>query len=400
MRGDGSLTGARSSRRPPRWPRATSCATTSTGRTARAAAATRRRRTPRPSGSSARGSRRRSRTGATWARRPGAQPGRRGRARAGSSIPNDGTRDYLVGRRGSAVSIGLLVEGRPVLGVVFAFAYPTTTATSSPGPRAAARSAATAARSRRRCRTRSGPLDVVLVSSRGDRDPETQPALRGARALPRGAEHRAPPGARRRGRGGGRDLAVRAVAPGTTAAGHALLRARGRACCVDEHGREVAYDADGDEPDDAARSARVPRWPRALASRGRGTTLGGGAAAAPRPARLERGRAVADSRRCSSRAQGCLFGPGRGRQPGQPRRVRDGGRDRRAPIPDGAARARRRRPLGHARRPADRRLRDGAGAARARSWRRALRAGRRARGLPRVVPQPGRSTSATPRAPR
>ena len=38
--------------------------------------------------------------------------------------PNDGTRDYLVGRRGSAISIGLVVERQPVLGVVFAFGYP------------------------------------------------------------------------------------------------------------------------------------------------------------------------------------------------------------------------------------------------------------------------------------
>ena len=38
--------------------------------------------------------------------------------------PNDGTRDYLKGRRGSAVSIGLLVGEMPRLGVVFAFAYP------------------------------------------------------------------------------------------------------------------------------------------------------------------------------------------------------------------------------------------------------------------------------------
>src|SRR5262245_20385822 len=38
--------------------------------------------------------------------------------------PNDGTRDYLVGRRGSAVSIGLVYERRPVLGVVHPFAYP------------------------------------------------------------------------------------------------------------------------------------------------------------------------------------------------------------------------------------------------------------------------------------
>jgi fructose-1,6-bisphosphatase/inositol monophosphatase family enzyme len=38
--------------------------------------------------------------------------------------PNDGTRRYLQGFRGSAVSIAAIHEGRPVLGVVYAFAYP------------------------------------------------------------------------------------------------------------------------------------------------------------------------------------------------------------------------------------------------------------------------------------
>src|SRR5262249_43497157 len=38
--------------------------------------------------------------------------------------PNDGTRDYLKGLRGSAVSIALVHEGRPVLGMVHAFASP------------------------------------------------------------------------------------------------------------------------------------------------------------------------------------------------------------------------------------------------------------------------------------
>ena len=38
--------------------------------------------------------------------------------------PNDGTGAYLRGFRGSAVSIGLLDGGEPVLGVVFAFNYP------------------------------------------------------------------------------------------------------------------------------------------------------------------------------------------------------------------------------------------------------------------------------------
>src|SRR5689334_3178719 len=36
--------------------------------------------------------------------------------------PNDGTRDYLKGYRGSAVSIALLRDGAPVAGVVYRFA--------------------------------------------------------------------------------------------------------------------------------------------------------------------------------------------------------------------------------------------------------------------------------------
>lgn len=38
--------------------------------------------------------------------------------------PNDGTADFLAGRSGSAVSVGLLDEGEPVLGVVYAPATP------------------------------------------------------------------------------------------------------------------------------------------------------------------------------------------------------------------------------------------------------------------------------------
>jgi myo-inositol-1(or 4)-monophosphatase len=34
--------------------------------------------------------------------------------------PNDGTADFVAGRRGSAISVGLLHEARPVLGVVYA----------------------------------------------------------------------------------------------------------------------------------------------------------------------------------------------------------------------------------------------------------------------------------------
>ncbi|XXY49435.1 inositol monophosphatase family protein [Sorangium sp. So ce269] len=38
--------------------------------------------------------------------------------------PNDGTASFLHGYRGASVSIGLLREGTPVLGVVYAYAYP------------------------------------------------------------------------------------------------------------------------------------------------------------------------------------------------------------------------------------------------------------------------------------
>src|SRR5204862_8345811 len=86
--------------------------------------------------------------------------------------PNDGTRDYLVGRRGSAVSIGLVVDRRPVLGVVFAFAYP-----DDAGDLFAWAEGCGPVRRNGRASPAHLPAalaasDVVLVSSKGDRDPE------------------------------------------------------------------------------------------------------------------------------------------------------------------------------------------------------------------------------------
>jgi fructose-1,6-bisphosphatase/inositol monophosphatase family enzyme len=96
-------------------------------------------------------------------------------ARAGEPLwlvdPNDGTRDYLKGRRGSAVSIALLVDRVPQLGVVLAFASPDDGGdlfawaegcgpllrNGRPAEPAPAQSL--------------GPLDGVLVSSAGDSDP-------------------------------------------------------------------------------------------------------------------------------------------------------------------------------------------------------------------------------------
>jgi ADP-ribosylglycohydrolase/fructose-1,6-bisphosphatase/inositol monophosphatase family enzyme len=220
--------------------------------------------------------------------------------------PNDGTRDYLKGRRGSAVSIALVVDGAPRLGVVFAFASPDDRGDLfawaegcgsllrngqpvEPGP---ARSL--------------GPLDVVLVSSAGDSDPT------GNLACVTPARFRAVPSIAHR-------LALVAAGEAAAAvslnwpsawdyaAGHALLRGVG-ATLVDERGREVGYGADGQSRCVCAFGGRDQAI-RALPSRPWHTL--GMSAQDPEgdfvPVRLEKGRAVADARRLA-RAQGCLLG--------------------------------------------------------------------------------------------
>jgi ADP-ribosylglycohydrolase/fructose-1,6-bisphosphatase/inositol monophosphatase family enzyme len=254
--------------------------------------------------------------------------------------PNDGTRDYLKGRRGSAVSIALLVKGVPRLGVVLAFASPDDagdlfTWAEGCGP---------VLRNGRPVEPRPpgalGPLDVVLVSSAADSD------ATGNLACVTPARFRAMPSIAYR-------LAL--VAAGEAAAavslnwpsawdyagGHALLRGVG-ATLVDEQGREVTYGPDGRSRCVCAFGGREEAT-RALLSRP-WHTLGmttedresDGA-----PARLEKGRAASDAGRLS-RAQGCLLGQVAGdslgalvefdsaaevrrRHPEGPRRLEDGG---------------------------------------------------------------------------
>jgi ADP-ribosylglycohydrolase/fructose-1,6-bisphosphatase/inositol monophosphatase family enzyme len=218
--------------------------------------------------------------------------------------PNDGTRDYLKGRRGSAVSIGLLLGEVPRVGVVFAFAYPDDEGdlfawAEGCGPV-----------------TRNGrPValyppdtlserDVVLVSSAGDSDPA------GNLACVTPARFRAVPSIAHR-------LALVAAGEAAAAvslhwpsawdyaAGHALLRGAG-ATLLDEQGREVAYEAD-------ARSRCVCVFggreavARVFLSRP-WHTLGMNAQDREGfPARLLKGRAEADAGRLA-RAQGCLLG--------------------------------------------------------------------------------------------
>jgi len=251
--------------------------------------------------------------------------------------PNDGTRDYLAGRRGSAVSIGLLAERRPVLGVVFAFAYPDDdgdlfTWAEGCGPvRRNGRAAAA------RLPDALAAQDVVLVSSKGDRDPEANlrcvdPAR--YRAVPSIAHRLALVAA------GEAAAAASLFAPGAWdyAAGDALLRGAG-AVIVDEEGREVAYADDGTSQtlrafagSKTAVRELVPRpWAEVSSGPWRGE----------RPASLARGRAVADAG-LLARAQGCLLGQIAGdnlgalvesgtaaeiaaRHPDGPRRLEDGG---------------------------------------------------------------------------
>jgi ADP-ribosyl-[dinitrogen reductase] hydrolase len=254
--------------------------------------------------------------------------------------PNDGTRDYLKGRRGSAVSIALLVDEVPRLGVVFAFAFP-----DDRGELFAwAEGCGPLQRNGRPVEPIParplGPLDVVLVSSAADSDPT------GNLACVTPARFRTVPSIAHR-------LALVAAGEAAAAvslnwpkgwdygAGHALLRGAG-ATLLDEHGREVPYGPHGESRCACAFGGREEAT-RTLLSRPwhtLGMTTedreGGGV-----PARLERGRAVSDPDRLS-RAQGCLVGQAagdslgalvefqsgeqvRGRHAEGPRQLADGG---------------------------------------------------------------------------
>jgi len=220
--------------------------------------------------------------------------------------PNDGTRDYLKGRRGSAVSIGLIVERVPSLGVVYAFAYPDDDGdlfawAEGCGPL------------RRNGLVVEGAIpaalvagEVVLVSSSGERD------AAGNLACVAPARFRAVPSIAHR-------LALAAAGEAAAAvslnrpcswdygAGHALLRGAA-ALLVDEQGREAEYTEEGDSHclnafgghAAVVGELRTRPWQRV------GTSL---ASRPPTgfPVRLPLGEAVADAGRLR-RAQGCLLG--------------------------------------------------------------------------------------------
>jgi ADP-ribosylglycohydrolase/fructose-1,6-bisphosphatase/inositol monophosphatase family enzyme len=216
--------------------------------------------------------------------------------------PNDGTRDYLVGRRGSAVSIALVSGGQPVVGVVLPFAYPDDagdlfTWREDGGPLRRNGVAVGPAPS-----TSLSATDTVLVSSKGDRDPSGN--LKNAAP----GRYRSVPSIAHR-------LAL--VAAGEAAAatslfsprdwdyagGHALVRAAGGVLIGDE-GRAVAYGPDG-----GSANRRVFGGAEAVARllAGRPWKVQDGRWESERPAHLLPGQAVRDAA-LLSRAQGCLLG--------------------------------------------------------------------------------------------
>jgi ADP-ribosylglycohydrolase/fructose-1,6-bisphosphatase/inositol monophosphatase family enzyme len=174
----------------------------------------------------------------------GSQPRAAGEPHIWLVDPNDGTRDYLKGHRGSAVSIALLRDGVPVLGVVYAFAAP-----DDGGDLIAWAEGCGPVRRDGREVIRSGwpaalaRYNVVLLSEAMNRKPKAnldtiQPAR--GRAMPSIAYRLALAAA------GDGDVTVSLNGPvgWDYAAGHALLRGAG-GDFVDQDGHDVGYTPDG-----------------------------------------------------------------------------------------------------------------------------------------------------------
>jgi ADP-ribosyl-[dinitrogen reductase] hydrolase len=157
--------------------------------------------------------------------------------------PNDGTTAYLQGWRGSAVSIGLLRDGQPVLGVVFAFAAPDNEGdlfawAEGCGPMT--RNGVAVDRSHEVEREN---IQYVLVSQAADRAPEENLAILNRYLTVTSIAYRLPLVAVGEG-----DGSICLSHPGDYdyGGGHALLRSAG-GDLVDQDGSPVTY-----RPDDGA----------------------------------------------------------------------------------------------------------------------------------------------------
>lgn len=224
--------------------------------------------------------------------------------------PNDGTKDYLRGWRGSAVSIAGLRDGVPVLGVVYAFCYP-----DDEGDLFAWAEGCPLTWNGREVKVdlAQGTLQgVVFVSTAAQRlAAANQACVNPARfiALPSVAHRLA-----RAAVGEGAAAvclksahASRGAVGWDYAAGHALLRASG-GILVDEKGAEVTYTSDGQSSVEDCFGGS-PAAARELAKRYWKSLHQTVKMAVPawKLTHLERGQAVRDVGRVR-RAQGCLLG--------------------------------------------------------------------------------------------
>ncbi|MGH7067200.1 MAG: inositol monophosphatase family protein [Acetobacteraceae bacterium] len=211
--------------------------------------------------------------------------------------PNDGTRDFLHGHRGSAISIALLAAGRPVLGAVYAPLPP------DRGPDLIAWAEGAGNLTRNGVAVRAcladrslAPSSVVLLSAGSRLRPEDYGRLVApARfiSLPSIAYRLARVAA-----GDGVATATwNTLSPYDIAGGHALIAAAG-GVMLDQQGGPVRYAADGEGRIDRL-FAGAPAAARLLARRER--TLG-----PRRTPRIALGFPRQNGR--ADRAIGCLFG--------------------------------------------------------------------------------------------
>ncbi|MFT3771381.1 MAG: inositol monophosphatase family protein [Minicystis sp.] len=225
--------------------------------------------------------------------------------------PNDGTASFLKGFRGTAVSIALLRDREPVLGVVYAYAHPDDEGdliawAEGEGP--ITRNGAAVSTSLADVSAR-GPA-VVIVSQDADKRPVSNATC--LTAFAKSARYLGTPSIAYR-------LALVAAGEGVAAtglsgpcswdyaAGHALVRAAG-GVLVNQDGEPITYDAAGRSV--AGRCfGGAPEVVRALVAQPWASVLGG-AHAPMSPYVLERprvGRLVRDAAMLR-RAQGCLLG--------------------------------------------------------------------------------------------
>ncbi len=224
--------------------------------------------------------------------------------------PNDGTASFLAGMRGSSVSIALLRDNEPVLGVVHAFAAPDSRGdlfTWAEGCGPMRRNGLSAGSSGRP--SRLGREHVVIVSQDADRSPAANlrcvsPAR--FRAVPSIAYRLALVAAGE----GVAAVSLNDPAPWDYAAGHALLRGTGGEL-VGQDGKPLGYGRHGSGysrfcfggPEAIARELSARPWDSVLG----GPPLPHPPPELPFPVRLDPGQALADVG-VLSRARGALFG--------------------------------------------------------------------------------------------